>query len=66
MCAVLLYSILNNFTLINFSDYFQLNDSPTRSHPLTILPLLSYINAFRYSFFVNSVFLWNSIPFDML
>ena len=23
MCAVLLYSILNNFTLINFSDYFN-------------------------------------------
>ena len=66
MCAVLLYAILYNFTLINFSDYFQLNDSPTHSHPLTILPLLSSINAFCYSFFVNSVFLWNSITFDVL
>ena len=59
MCTVLLYAVLNNFTPINFSDYFQLNDSPTRSHPLTILPLLSSINASCYSFLVNSVFLWN-------
>ena len=66
MCAVLLYAILNNFTPINSSDYFQLNNSLTRSHPLTILPLLSSINAFRYLFFVNSIFLWNSIPFDVL
>ena len=66
MCVVLLYAILNNFTPVKFSDYFQLNDFSTRSHPLTILPLPSSINAFRYSFFVNSVFFWNSIPFDVL
>ena len=66
MCVVLLYAILNDFTPIKFSDYFQLNDFSTRSHPLTNLPLPSSINAFRYSFFVNSVFFWNSIPFDVL
>ena len=66
MCVVLLYVILNNFTHIKFSDYFQLNDFLTRSHPLTILPFPSSINAFHYSFFVNSVFFWNSIPFDVL
>ena len=59
MCVVLLYAILNNFTPIKFSDDFS-----TPSHPLTILPLPSSINAFRYSFF--AIFFWNSIPFDVL
>ena len=66
MCVVMLYAILKNFTPIKFSDYFQLNDFSTRSHSLTILPLPSSINTFRYSFFVNTVFFWNSIPFDVL
>ena len=66
MCIVLLYAILHNFTPIKFSGYFQLNDFSTHSHPLTILPFPSSINAFCYSFFVNSVFFWNSISFDVL
>ena len=61
MCIVLLYAILSNFTPIKFSDYFQSNVFSIRSHPLMILPFPSSINSFRYSFFVNSVFFWNSI-----
>ena len=38
----------------------------TRSHQLIIQPASSSINAFRYYFFVNSIFLWNHIPFDIL
>ena len=65
-CIVMLYTILNNLTPIKFSEYYQLNELSTRSHPLTIYPLSSSINGYRYSFFVNSVFLWNSVPYDVL
>ena len=47
-CVTMLYAILNKFTSIKFSDYFQINDLPTRSHPLTIHCLPSSINAFRH------------------
>jgi len=50
----------------NFSEYYHLNKLSTHSHSLTIYPLPSSINVYRYSFFVNSIFLWNSIPFDVL
>ena len=50
------YATLNNFTPIKFSDYFQLNDFSTCSHSLTIFPLFSLNDTFRYSFFVNTVF----------
>ena len=35
---------------------------------LTVLPLdlMSTINSFRYSFFVNVVFLWNRVPLNIL
>jgi len=43
------------------SDYFHL--STVRS--LNIRPVLSTINLFRFSFFINSSFLWNAIPFEI-
>ena len=65
-CVTILYTILNKLTPIKFSDYFQINDLSTCSHPLTVHCLPSSINDFRHSFFVNSIFMWNSIPFDVL
>jgi len=65
-CIVMLYTILHELAPIRFADFFQLNDLSTRSHPLTIRCLPSSINAFRHSFFVNSIFIWNLIPFDVL
>ena len=37
-------------------------------HPLSLRPVTSSINSFRltYSFFVNSPFLWNTIPHTIL
>ena len=58
-----LYCILHKTTAIDFSRYFQFNTLATRSHSNL---LSSTINAFRYSFFVASPMLWNSIPFDVL
>ena len=61
-----LYCILHKTTAIDFSRYFHFNTLATRSHSLTLNLLPSTINAFRYSFFVASPMLWNSIPFDVL
>ena len=49
-----------------FSEHFQLSQAPTRCHPLSLRPVTSSINSFRYSFFVNSPFLWNTIPHTIL
>ena len=62
----MLYTVYNNLTLIKFSKYYRLNILSTRSHVLTIYPLPSSININQYSFFVNSVILWNLIPYDVL
>ena len=63
-----LHSILHHKKPFLFQDYFKIKptSSSTRSHQLTIQPASSSINAFRYSFFINSIFLWNRIPFDIL
>ena len=51
----------------NSTKHFQLsNNNFTTSHPLTIQPISSSINSYRYSFFVNSPFLWNTIPYAIL
>ena len=51
----------------NSTKHFQLsNNNFTRSHPLTIQPISSSINSYRCSFFVNSPFLWNTIPYVIL
>ena len=51
----------------NSTKQFQLpNNTSTRSHPLTIQPISSSITSYRYSFFVNSPFLWNNIPYAIL
>ena len=63
VCIVMLYAIFNNPTPIKFSDYYQINELSTCSHPLTIYPIPSSINNYHYSFFVNSIFLWNSISY---
>jgi len=61
-----LHNILNNRTSLNFFDYYQCNTSCTRAHELFIVPLTSSINSHRYFFFVNTVFLWNTMSLDTL
>ena len=63
---LMLYSILHNLTPITFTRHFELNTLPTRSHPSTLISKASTINAYRYSFFVDTPFLWNRIPYDII
>ena len=60
------FKIIHNLDYLNFDDYLCFNQSSTRSHSLTLHCARSRINSFRYSFFVNIPFLWNSIPYDIV
>jgi len=57
-----LYDLIHNWTTISFDDYFTFNCTITRSHSKMLTTKSSSINAYRFSFFVNIVFLWNSLP----
>ena len=61
-----LHSILHKMNSFSFHDYFIFNSASTKSHDLMIRPIHSSINAFHFSFFVNSIFLWNRTPFNIL
>ena len=60
ICQV--HDIFHNRNCIAFSDYFDLSSI----RPLNIRPASSTINSYRYSFFINSPFLWNAIPCNIL
>ena len=64
ICCI--HDSLHHRNSLPFSEHFQLSQAPTRCHPLSIRPVTSSINSFRYSFFVNSPFLWNTIPHTIL
>ena len=58
----MLYDILKGrYDSLKLSNYCNFNTSCTRAHPLTLVPLQSSINSYRHSFFVNIVFLWNTL-----
>ena len=67
LSLTIIYDILHHHISLKFSNYFTFSSAAsTRSHSLSILCKQSSINSYHYSFFVNSVFWWNSIPFDIL
>jgi len=63
---LMLYSILHGLTPLSFNNHFQFNQLPTWSHLLTLTARTSTINAYRYSFYINTPFFWNSTPYDIL
>ena len=59
--------ILNGrYDSLKFSDYCNFNTSCTRAHSITLVPPQSTINSYRFSFFVNTVFLWNTVSYAIL
>jgi len=57
---------LHHRNSLSFHEHYQLCGTSTRSHSLSIHPITSTINSYCFSFFVNSPFLWNSIPYTIL
>jgi len=67
LCVSFLYDILHKrYSSLSFSSFYVFNSSSTRQHSLFIVPLQSTINTYRYSFFINAPFIWNSIPHCIL
>ena len=58
------YKIVHSLDSIDCSRYFVLRNGRTRSQN-SIVCIQSRINSFRYSFFVNSPFIWNSLPLEV-
>ena len=58
-----LYDAYTQWNSLCFDQYCTFNTvTSTRSHQLSLVPPISTINARRYSLFVNTCFLWNSLP----
>ena len=60
------FKVIHNLNCLDFHEYLSFNESRTRSHRLSLRPTGSRINSFRYSFFINIPFLWNTLPVDIL
>jgi len=56
-----LHDVYHHHTSVNFNCKFNSIPS-TRSHHLSINPPQSTNNCLHYSFFVNTIFLWHSVP----
>ena len=66
LSLTLFYDIINNHQLLSLPTSIQFNRLLTKSHSLFLIPLTSSINCYRFSFFVNTIFLWNQIPYSIL
>jgi len=51
---------------LSFHEHYQLSRTSTRFHSLSVCPITTTINSYQFSFFVNSPFLWNPIPYAIL
>ena len=60
-----LHNIMNHESAIPFSQYFsRQNRHP--SNPFALDTSISTINPYHYSFFINSPFLWNNLPANII
>ncbi len=65
MCCQV-YKILNNLDCLGSThNIFKYANSKTRSSLLSLCLLSSRINVYRYSFFVNSPYLWNYLSYSI-
>ena len=62
----LVHDIIHQRISIPFNKHFQFSTTNTRSHPLSLCIPSTTINPYRHSFFVNTPFVWNSIPYHIL
>ena len=66
---VTIYDIYHCHISLPFSSSFSFTNSCTRSHSLSLQckqSSINYYRSYRFSFFVNGIFLWNSVPHDIL
>ena len=61
MCCQV-YKVLENLDCLGTEDFFKFNSTVTRASPTSLCLANARVNVYRYSFFVNSPYLWNSLP----
>ena len=62
-----LYKIIRKLDCIEFSKYFGYRSlSRLRGHSLSTFGRQGRINSYRYSFFINTPQIWNSLPPDII
>ena len=62
LCIVMIHDMLHGQVALNFNKFFSFASNCTMTHSLTIYCKQSTLNSYRYSFFVNSIFLRNKVP----
>ena len=60
------HDILHDRVSIPFNSHFKFSSTNTRSHSLSLTTSSYTINSYRFPFFINSPFLWNSVPVEIL
>ena len=61
-----MYKIIKSLDCIDFNLYFSYASHISRHHSLALSCIHSRVNSFRYSFLVNTPFLWNSLSSDIV
>ena len=61
------FKIFNHLDCINLNEHYTLSPCKmTRSHDQSLLCKQARVNCYRYSFFINSCFLWNELPSEIV
>ena len=66
LCVILLYKVINKLVDIFSEEQLLLTNSVTRGHPLRSLQPPTKIDAYKYSFFLSAIRIWNSLPSDIV
>ena len=60
--AVMVYKIIHNLVDIEPCNYLTSSQLPTRGHHHRFQQLPTYIDSYKYSFYPDTIKIWNSLP----
>ena len=66
LLCLFVFQIFREQVISGLKKYFVFTSGNTRSHKMSFRPVSSTINSYCYSFVVNSIFLWNKLPLQVI
>ena len=66
LSCLFVFQIFRKQVISGLRKYFVFTSGNTRSHKMSFRTVSSTINSYRYSFVVNSIFLWNNLPLQVI
>ena len=60
------YKVINSLDCTDFHQYYRYVSHNSRCHTLALSCVQSRVNSYRYSFFVNTLYVWNRRPSDIV